>query len=1058
MTFKSKVLSLELLLTLIDNPGPVFSTDPQFLEVLKGTLCESLLHNTFSQETTTFALTLSIFVALVNNFRSSLKNEIGVFLDQILIFLLESENASCQQKLLVIQVFYQIAQNPRVALELFLNYDCDMDEKDVFSRMIDILGKMSIGRHRNDHHNNPQDLTLKITALETLQKIVVSLVGWIEESPSNTKNDESKDESESVSDTNSEPPVIPANDPYEKSKQIKFILARAAAKFKISGKLALQYLNDCSYLDNTNPKEIAVYLKNTELDKTQLGDYLGEFKPFNLEVLTEYCNLYDFSSYSLVKGLRVFLSGFRLPGEGQKVDRIMQTFAAKFHSDNPNIFSNADASYVLAFSIMMLQTNLHNPAVTSKMQVHQFIKNNEGINNGQNFPDDLLDAIYKEVKENPFTLKEDDEARLKLENVGKKKIDIFAKESQIMMKKGQEMMKKTKRSNAYIVSNDVEHLKTLFEAIWQPLVATFSIVLEETVDPHFWRLSLQGYLACIRIACRFGLNLEVEVLVSSLAKSTGLLQHHNTVSEKNIECMKALLEIARYQANFLKKSWIHVLKCMSKLDHMHLITSGAEYRGVVSEIDHTISESVSKMISPDDIDYVFSTSEYMDDDSIVDFVIQLIEVSKEELRSDSSQTFCIKALVNVAHANMNRVRYVWGRIWHHFKEHFAKAGLHPNQSIAVLCIDSLKQLAMKFLQKEEKAEFHFQMVFLEAFELIMKQTSSDFVKELVVGCISNLVKMQAQNIISGWYSIFEIFRLALKGKIDSTSLLAFSAIEFIVNYHLPLLTNCMQDLVYCLCSFSSSGSEQFCLKSMDLIGICLIKTADGSIKGDYWLPLLSEISSKLLASNPQVENKALILLFESLDAMAPTFDCDKWKLIYTGVILPVFDDFEGGMQASKQWISSTCQKFLLLFVKLLVDHYEKLRFLIPDFLILLQTGICTCQEQIARVCTNSFNQLVSNLTQIEHASQILGFLSESFRRSLPEELFVEPINEELQFDANCCIEKCMIQLHLLASSKAFALHLSALDEESLRLFLKMIKASYEFARDFNSKVDFRKRM
>ncbi|CAG9324857.1 unnamed protein product [Blepharisma stoltei] len=1058
LTFKSKVLSLELLLTLIDNPGPVFSSHPQFLEVLKGTLCESLLQNSFSYETTTFALTLSIFVALVNNFRSSLKTEIGVFLDQIFIFLLESDNASYQQKLLVIQVFYQIAQNPRVALELFLNYDCDIDEKDVFTRMIDNLGKIAIGKHKGDHQTNPQDLVLRATALETLEKIVVSLVAWIEESPSNTKNDDSHDDSESASDMTSEIPII-ALDPYEKAKQLKAIYARAASKFKIKPSSAINYLSQCSLLDSTNKKEIADYLKSSELDKTQLGDYLGEFKQFNLEVLQEYCQLFDFRSCSLVRGLRVFLSSFRLPGEGQKVDRIMQTFAAKFHNDNPNIFSNADAAYVLSFSIMMLQTNLHNPAVTDKMQLHQFIKNNEGTNNGQNFPDDLLEAIYKEVKENPFTLQEDDEARVKLESTGKKKNEIFAKESQLVMKKGQELMRKTKRNNTYHISNDVEHIKTLFEAIWQPLIATFSIVLEEATDPNFWRLSLQGYLACIRIACRFGLNLEVEILVSSLAKSTSLLQTHSTVSDKNVECMKALLEIARYQANFLKKSWIHVLKCLSKLDHLHMISSGVEYNGIVSEMDHTISENVSSKIIPDDIDYVFSASEYMDDDSIIDFVIQLIEVSKAELNSDTSQTFCIKALVNVAHVNMNRIRYVWGRIWNHLKEHFSKAGLHPDISVAIFAIDSLKQLAMKFLQIEEMADFHFQMGFLEAFELIMKNTPSEHVKELVVNCIANLVKMLSQNIKSGWFSIFEIFRLALRGKNEAATQLAFSAIEYVVSTHLSLLSNNMQELVYCLCAFASSGNEQYCLRSMDLIGNCLQETARGTIKGDYWLPLLSEISSKLLAENTNIENKALIILFESLDAMGDVFDSEKWKLIYTGVILPVFDDFEGGLQASKQWISSTCQKILLLFVKLLVDHYSSLKFLIPDFLNLLQTGVCTCQEQIARVCTNAFNQLVTNLPDsLEFSALMLSFLSNCLKGTLPEELLIEPINNELQFDANKCIEKCMIQLHIIASSKIISANLSIFSDESLKELSTTLKESYRFSKGFNCRVDLRQRL
>lgn len=37
--------------------------------------------------------------------------------------------------------------------------------------------------------------------------------------------------------------------------------------------------------------------------------------------------------------IRYFLSKFRLPGEAQKIDRIMEAFASKYCKDNPSVFS-----------------------------------------------------------------------------------------------------------------------------------------------------------------------------------------------------------------------------------------------------------------------------------------------------------------------------------------------------------------------------------------------------------------------------------------------------------------------------------------------------------------------------------------------------------------------------------------------------------------------------------------------------------------------------------------------------------------------------------------------
>ena len=59
--------------------------------------------------------------------------------------------------------------------------------------------------------------------------------------------------------------------------------------------------------------------------------------------------------------------------------------------------------------------------------------------------------------------------------------------------------------------------------------------------------------------------------------------------------------------------------------------------------------------------------------------------------------------------------------------------------MALFSIDALKQLANKFLQKEELANFNFQADFLYPFEVTMKKSQVADVRSLVVGCILNLV-------------------------------------------------------------------------------------------------------------------------------------------------------------------------------------------------------------------------------------------------------------------------------------------------------------------------------
>ena len=49
--------------------------------------------------------------------------------------------------------------------------------------------------------------------------------------------------------------------------------------------------------------------------------------------------------------VRSFLSPFRLPGEAQKIDRIMCEFSQRYCTQNPGVFADPDAAYVLGFSV-----------------------------------------------------------------------------------------------------------------------------------------------------------------------------------------------------------------------------------------------------------------------------------------------------------------------------------------------------------------------------------------------------------------------------------------------------------------------------------------------------------------------------------------------------------------------------------------------------------------------------------------------------------------------------------------------------------------------------------
>lgn len=60
-----------------------------------------------------------------------------------------------------------------------------------------------------------------------------------------------------------------------------------------------------------------------------IGEYLGQHEEFPLSVMHAYVDGMNFRGMKFDIAIRDFLKGFRLPGEAQKIDRIMEKFAER---------------------------------------------------------------------------------------------------------------------------------------------------------------------------------------------------------------------------------------------------------------------------------------------------------------------------------------------------------------------------------------------------------------------------------------------------------------------------------------------------------------------------------------------------------------------------------------------------------------------------------------------------------------------------------------------------------------------------------------------------------
>ncbi|KAK7207757.1 hypothetical protein BZA70DRAFT_265101 [Myxozyma melibiosi] len=583
----------------------------------------------------------------------------------------------------------------------------------------------------------PLEYILKREALECLVTMLRSLVSWattgIDQEKSKARGDDD-DDSESIADedgrsglssangaatpssstlalpssngvngSSTNGSTTPIDDPsqFESLKHRKTALLEAIKQFNFKPKRGIKMLIDNKFIPSHEPKDIAYFLLHTEgLDKAMVGEYLGEGDPENVAIMHAFVDLMDFTDMKFVEALRTFLQAFRLPGESQKIDRFMLKFAERYISGNPQIFANADTAYVLAYSVIMLNTDQHSPQVKQRMAKTDFFKNNRGINNNEDLPEAFLSEIYDEIQTNEIILKSEHDAALMsgqvptaapnnsiAANLGQVLLTVgrdlqreaYITASKEMASKTEQLFKNLVRSQRkdtgaappviFYHASRFEHIGPMFEVVWMSLLACLSATMQESEEPEVIKSCLEGMGLAIKIACLFDIELARISFLTALAKYTNL-QNLSEMRPKNVEGIRVLLEVALSDGDLLKESWKDVLTCVSQLERFQLIGSGIS-EGVVPDLSlakRTPRESFESQRSKNSValsnnrrqssnltqfsasvaeeangreivvamDKIFTQSSRLSGEAIVYFVRALTEVSREEIASSGN--------------------------------------------------------------------------------------------------------------------------------------------------------------------------------------------------------------------------------------------------------------------------------------------------------------------------------------------------------------------------------------------------------------------------------------
>ncbi|OBA28500.1 Sec7-domain-containing protein, partial [Hanseniaspora valbyensis NRRL Y-1626] len=622
---RSKLLSLHMLHSILRDQVSLFlnprvklysNGDKSLVDSIRQYLCLAISRNATSPVAPVFEITLEILWLLISNLRFYFKREIPIFFTERIA---ESTTSSLQIFSTSSSSSTKSLSNPNFPILYHLKLDS-------LRCIILVLRSLS----------SWADINTTVSSTNTLETKLSRKASISSSSNHNLSDDIDNSNSgineSSRSRSNSEVKLAEEDNEvqqFEVSKLRKTLLSKLVANFNKKPKKAIPDLVAQGFIEDTSSKSIAKFLLTTEgLNLSTVGDYLGEGNEENIAIMHEFVDQLDFKGLSFTDALRNFLQKFRLPGEGQKIDRFMLKFAERFVEQNPDVFAKADTAYVLAYAVIMLNTDLHSPQIKKRMTLEEFIDLTGGVNEPKDLTKEYITGLYDEIQNNEIKLlSEQHEAALAANGGGNTTAsgnnnnnnntafnffnmrdlnrEAYMQVSKEITSKTENVVKSLSTGNLskedyhFYFAGSKEHTNLVFQTLWMSFLASFTTPFNENDDEYPISLCLEGLQHGIRISSYFGIEMARTSFVGALIQFTNL-SNVAELKHKNIMAIYKLLEVVLQIGDFLKDSWQDILYVVSQVERLQLIAKGID-RNSVPDVSSSRLKSVNSRISRDSV-------------------------------------------------------------------------------------------------------------------------------------------------------------------------------------------------------------------------------------------------------------------------------------------------------------------------------------------------------------------------------------------------------------------------------------------------------------------------
>uniref|UniRef100_A0A7N1A1Q1 SEC7 domain-containing protein n=1 Tax=Kalanchoe fedtschenkoi TaxID=63787 RepID=A0A7N1A1Q1_KALFE len=872
------LFALGLINSAVELGGSSIGKHPRLLNLIQDELFRNLMQFGLSMSPLILSMVCSIVLNLYQHLRTELKLQFEAFFSCVILRLAQSRyGASYQQQEVAVEALVDFCRQKSFMVEMYANLDCDITCSNVFEDLANLLSKSAFPV------NSPLS-SMHILALDGLIAIIQGMAERVSNGSLGLEHSPVTLEEytpfwmvkcDNYSDPTHWVPFV------RRRKYIKRRLMIGADHFNRDPKKGLEFLQGTHLLpDKLDPQSVACFFRYTAgLDKNLVGDFLGNHDEFCVQVLHEFAGTFDFQDMNLDTALRLFLETFRLPGESQKIQRVLEAFSERYYEQSPHILANKDAALLLSYSLIMLNTDQHNVQVKKKMTEEDFIRNNRHINGGSDLPREFLSELYYSICKNEIRTIPDAGSGFPEMNPSRW-IDL---------------MHKSKKTAPFIVADDralLDH--DMFAIMSGPTIAAISVVFDHAEYEDVFQTCIDGFLAIAKISACHHLEDVLDDLVVSLCKFTTLL---NPISveepvlafgddTKARMATVAVFTIANRYGDYIRTGWRNILDCIlrlhklgllparvasdaaddselssepgqgkplsSSLSSAHLQSLGTPRRssGLMGRFSQLLSldteeprsqpteqqlaahQRTLQTIQKCHIDSIFTESKFLQANSLLQLARALIWAAGRPQKGTGSPededtaVFCLELLIAITLNNRDRIVLLWQGVYEHIVN-IVQVTVMPCALIEKAVFGLLRICQRLLPYKESLAD-----ELLKSLQLVLKLDArvADAYCEQITQEVSRLVKANATHIRSqmGWRIITALLSITSRHPEASDS--GFDALVFIMSDGAHLSPANFVLCVDAARQFAESrvGQAERSLRALDLMAssmVCLLQWA-----------------------------------------------------------------------------------------------------------------------------------------------------------------------------------------------------------------------------------------